>query len=175
MKTPILETERVVLRPLRLDDAETIFKSWTSDPDVAKYMVWDLHKSVEETIEWLNFEVDNIDNPEVYTWGFELKETGELIGSGGMIYRDDKEMYSIGYNFMKKYWRQGFGTEVAEKMLDFIVNEIGAKEVFGQHESGNDNSGKVMKKLGFEYMGEGEGEKFSGEKRIFCEYIYKAK
>ena len=49
MKTPILETERFILRPLTVSDAETVFANWTSDPDVAKFMRWELHKGISET------------------------------------------------------------------------------------------------------------------------------
>ena len=53
METPILQTNRLVLRPLKLNDAEHVFKSWTSDPDVVKYMQWDLHENLWDTEEWL--------------------------------------------------------------------------------------------------------------------------
>lgn len=56
MITPVLESKRMILRPLSLNDANHIFKSWTSDPEVAKFMIWDIHKSVDDTIEWLKIE-----------------------------------------------------------------------------------------------------------------------
>ena len=48
MTTPIIESQRILLRPLSVEDAETIFRNWTSDEEVAKYMRWDLHETVEE-------------------------------------------------------------------------------------------------------------------------------
>lgn len=48
-----METERLILRPLAVSDAETVFTNWISDPDVAEFMRWELHKSVFETQEWL--------------------------------------------------------------------------------------------------------------------------
>lgn len=50
MKTPTLETKRLILHPLSLNDVEHIYKSWTSDPDVAKYMIWNLHESINDTL-----------------------------------------------------------------------------------------------------------------------------
>lgn len=78
MRTPVLETERLILRPLSVDDAETIYKNWTSDPDVAKFMRWERHKDVSETREWLSSEEACVESDGVYNWGFVLKETGEL-------------------------------------------------------------------------------------------------
>lgn len=40
MRTPILETERLILRPMKAEDAQEVFDNWASDPDVAKFMVW---------------------------------------------------------------------------------------------------------------------------------------
>lgn len=40
MKTPILETNRLILRPFKREDAANVFACWESDPDVAKYLLW---------------------------------------------------------------------------------------------------------------------------------------
>lgn len=40
MRTPILETERLILRPMKAEDAQEVFDNWAGDPDVAKFMVW---------------------------------------------------------------------------------------------------------------------------------------
>lgn len=49
MKTPVLETERLIFRPMIVADAEEAFENWTSDPVVAKYMKWDVHKTPDDT------------------------------------------------------------------------------------------------------------------------------
>ena len=40
MRTPILETERLILRPMKAEDVQEVFDNWAGDPDVAKFMVW---------------------------------------------------------------------------------------------------------------------------------------
>lgn len=57
MKTPILETKRLLLRPLSVKDAEAAFENWTSDPDIAKFMRWELHENISETREWLAYNI----------------------------------------------------------------------------------------------------------------------
>ena len=49
MKTPILETNRMILRPLSINDANDIFERWTSDDRVSKYVRWCTHNSVGDT------------------------------------------------------------------------------------------------------------------------------
>ena len=53
MKTPVIETERLLLRPLTVADAEVIFNGWGRDKEVARFMRWNLHNNVDETKEWL--------------------------------------------------------------------------------------------------------------------------
>ena len=51
MRTPILETDRLVLRPFKEDDVADVFECWESDPDIAKYMFWTSHNDIEKTRE----------------------------------------------------------------------------------------------------------------------------
>ncbi len=144
MKTPILETERLLLRPLTTNDVESAFSNWTSDPDIAKFMRWELHSNISETFEWLVSEETLIESDSVYNWGFVLKETGELIGSGGLVFIESKGMYELGYNIMKKYWNQGLTTEAAKVIIDFGINELNQRQFYCCHAKDNPASGKVM-------------------------------
>ena len=68
MNTPIIETERMILRPLSVADASNIYERWTSDDRVSKYVRWCTHNSVEDTIEWLKIEENNISSDKIYQW-----------------------------------------------------------------------------------------------------------
>ena len=83
MNTPIIETERLILRPFTLDDAEEVYRNWTSDPEVARYMSWSTHENVEVTKAWLAIVVQNITSDTDYDWVFVRKSDNTLIGSGG--------------------------------------------------------------------------------------------
>jgi len=166
MKTPILETKRLLLRPLSLSDAKHIFKTWTSDPDVAKYMVWDLHESIDDTINWLKVEVNAIDGDYNYTWGIVLKETNELFGTIGIYKKDNSDVFSLGYNIAKSYWNNGYTTEAGKTVLDFATSKLNIKKFFCRHASKNIASMKVMKKLGFVYFKDSSYESFSGKKHF---------
>lgn len=162
MTTPILETERLILRPMTVQDAEQIFENWASDPEVARYMRWDLHKSVQTTKEWMQRMEADIANDKTYDWGFELKETGKLIGSGGIYYKEEKGMFELGYNLMRKYWRQGYTTEASRAILDFGIKTLGQNQFFCGHAVDNIGSMKVMTGLGFVYDCDYKYSKFSG-------------
>lgn len=172
VKTPILESKRIVLRPLSINDAEHIYKSWTSDSEVAKFMIWDEHKSINDTIEWLKVEEQNIDREKHYIWGFVLRETGELFGSGGINFKEELGCYELGYNIMKKYWGKGLTTEAGKAILDFAVSILGEKKFFCRHAVDNIGSKKVMTKLGFEYFGDSSYTSFSGQKHFHSKDYY---
>ena len=172
MKTPILETKRMLLRPIYVSDAEHIFKTWTSDEDVAKYMIWDTHETVEETIEWLKIEESNLMSDKNYTWGMVLKENDELFGTIGLNYKDEEKCFAIGYNIAKKYWSMGLTTEAGKRVIEFAQKELGQKKFFCRHALDNIGSMKVMTKLGFKYVKDGSYSSFSGKKHFDSKDYY---
>lgn len=169
MKTPIIETERLILRPLCLTDAQEVFNNWASDPEVAKFMVWSTHKDVEVTKAWLA-ELENTIDSDSYDWGFVRKEDDKLIGSGGIYYKKPMDSYNMGYNIMKACWHQGYTTEAAKAMIDFGVNVLDAKKFTANHAKDNPNSGKVMEKVGFHYVCDGQYSKIDGSAQFECKY-----
>lgn len=151
MNTPVLETERLLLRPFGKEDAEEVFACWESDPDVAKYMFWTSHNDIEKTKEWISFEIGQIEKEDWYRFAIELKETGELIGTALIYYEEEVACWEIGYNLGKRYWGKGYTTEAMRKVVGFAVTSLGITEIVGRHAKENPASGNVMKKLGFEY------------------------
>lgn len=168
MLTPSLETERILLRPLSTSDAETIFAHWTSDPEVARFMRWDLHRSPKDTFDWLTLEERTADSDKNFTWGFVLKETQELFGSGGCVYSASHQAYELGYNIMRKHWNKGLATEASRAVLEFIVNTFGVRSFYACHASDNTASGKVLEKLGFVYQTDGFYTSFDGSRSYMC-------
>ncbi len=151
MNTPVLETERLILRPFRQEDAEEVFECWESDPDVARYMFWTSHNDIEKTKEWIRFELGQIEKEDWYRFAIIRKETNELIGTGLIYYEEEVQCWEIGYNLGKKYWGKGYTTEAMQTILEFAVRELKLTEVVGRYAKENPGSGKVMQKLGFKY------------------------
>jgi ribosomal-protein-alanine N-acetyltransferase len=149
MKTPTIETERIILRPLKIEDAQQIFERWTSDKRVTKFMSYNTHKNVEETKQWLFEEISNYESDCSYVWGFEIKQNHCLFGSGGLYYRKEKDMYELGYNIMYDFWNQGYTTEASRAVAEFAKNTLKVKMLYAHHAVENPASGRVMQKVGF--------------------------
>ncbi|MFZ5989542.1 MAG: GNAT family N-acetyltransferase [Bacillota bacterium] len=152
MRTPILETERLILRPLCLEDVQEVLDCWECDPDVARYMFWTSHNDINKTKQWLSFEISKINSDDWYRWGFVLKESGALIGTGLIYFEEEYNMYEIGFNLGKKAWGCGYTTEAMKKIIHFAKRELGIREIVGRHAKENQSSGNVLKKLGFKYI-----------------------
>lgn len=146
--TVTLETERLILRKFKIEDAENMYNNWASDPEVCKYLSWNYHKDVEETKEIVKMWINNYEN-NFYQWVVELKETHEIIGSIGAVNVREKDLnVEIGYCYGKKYWNKGYGSEALKKIIEFFIKECGCHLVEAMYMSDNPASGKVMEKVG---------------------------
>ena len=154
-----METDRLILRKLKEDDAKEAFKNWTSDDNVSKYVRWNTHKNIEETKEYIKWEINKCEQEDYYVWGIVIKETNELIGVISAFPSDDGR-YEFGYNIAKKYWNNGYTTEALKKALKYLTNEVGIHKYICSHAVENPASGEVMKKAGFKYIKNIITEKF---------------
>ena len=163
----MIETERIILRPWRENDAEALFK-YANDPDVGGRAGWPPHKSVEESLKIINT-VFNNDT----TWAIVLKESGEPIGAIGygpscdcnLPARDGEP--TMGYWVAKPYWNQGICTEALQMMLECIQSTTDLPSLISGHFIDNPASGRVMEKCGFVATGETciDPKQYQGEDR----------
>jgi len=163
MKTPILGAPRLTLRVALASDAQHIFDTWATNPNVTKYMRWRPHKDINETHDFVKMCIQNETNPKNFDWLFVLKETNLPIGSGGIYWNEKHNMFELGYCLAEQYWGQGFAYEASVAIMNFAKHELNATEFFACHAKDNINSGKILEKLGFIYHSDGEYSTFDGE------------
>ena len=167
MKTPTIECARIVLKPLCVKDASDIFERWTSDERVSQYVRWSTHKSVEDTILWLQMEEEANLGENSYQWGWIDREKDFLFGGGGFV-RNKQGIFELGYNIMYDYWNQGYTTEAVKCMLKFAYEKLNQREFIASYVKGNPASGAVLKKCGFTYEYDCTNEKFDGSEKFEC-------
>lgn len=149
-----INTDRLLLRKFELNDSYNMFKNWTSDSEVRKFLSWETHSSVEVTKELLENWVNNYKDNNIYNWAIELKEIGEVIGSICVVKLDEKN-YSceIGYCISRTYWGKNIMTESLKAIIDYLFSEVGFNRIVAKHDTNNVASGKVMIKSGMKYEG----------------------
>ena len=145
-----LETERLILRPFEITDAEDMFNNWTSDDEVSKYVKWSTHQSVDETKELLSYWDAQYNKPERINFAIVLKENNELIG-GIDVVGYIEGMPVIGYNISRIYWNNGYMTEACKKVLEYLFS-IGHKVVQIDAVVENKASNKVITKCGGKFI-----------------------
>jgi len=151
MYTPVLETERLILRPFEKKDVPEVFNCWESDSEVAKYMFWTSHNDINKTKEWIEYEIGQISKEDWYRFAVIIKETGELAGTVLIYYEQEVRGWEIAYNLGRKYWNNGYTTEAMRKVIEYAKKEIKISEIVGRYAKENPVSGRVMEKLGFKY------------------------
>ncbi len=119
-----IETERLLLRRLRRDDAPE-FHQTVGDPEVMRYWGRGVEKTEGDTLRRIKEMEDHWKKHGFGDWAVEEKKTGELIGFCGLHYIEGMSEVNIGYAFKKARWRQGFGTESCRAALDFGFQRLG--------------------------------------------------
>ncbi len=147
----ILTTERLVLRPFRVSDAEAMFSGWANDPEVTKYLTWTPHESVDVTRQLLALWEEESKQPDIYHWAITLD--GKLIGDIEIGKIDRLETGNVGYCMAKEYWDRGIMTEAFREVIRFAFEEVGLHRIEGMHAKHNVGSSRVMEKCGLKYEG----------------------
>ena len=152
--TKRIETERLILRPFVMEDAEAMYRNWASDPEVTKFLSWPTYQSVDTAYEILDIWTKQYSDNTFYQWAIELKEIGEVIGSISVVNFDERvDMVEIGFCIGKPWWGQGIMTEAFQAVIDFLFGEVNVQRIEAGHDPNNPASGAVQRKCGLKYEG----------------------
>lgn len=146
----VLETERLYLRELTIDDAENMYLL-NADEDVVKYTGDKAFGSISSAKQFL----ENYDHYKKYgygRWAVITKENSEFIGWCGLKYTESLSENDIGFRLMKKQWNKGYATEAAQACIKFGFEKLNMTQIVGRAMLKNEASIKVLQKLGLQYL-----------------------
>jgi ribosomal-protein-alanine N-acetyltransferase len=149
LQTNILETERLTLRRLTLDDLDALFALYR-DPEIRRYFPEKTltYQETKEELEWII---------EVYygrygygLWATIYKETGEFIGRCGLLpwTIEERQEVEVAYLLDKRYWGQGLATEAAAAIRDYAFAHLPVSRLICLVDPENEASRKVAQKIG---------------------------
>jgi RimJ/RimL family protein N-acetyltransferase len=154
----ILETTRLILRPLTADDMGFMARMWT-DPEVCRFIGG--VKTPEQARQKIQDAIDHQQRHGFGRWAVELKTTGELLGLCGPMNREIGGVIEVelGYAFAQPYWGLGYATEAATAAVAHCLGALGQPRVVAIIHPGNQVSLGVIAKAGmtFERMVDWEG------------------
>lgn len=141
----IFETERLIVRLLQLDDADTYF-DMMSNPNVMRLIPREI-MSREESDTHLKMIVENDSSfSDKKIWGIETKSENEFIGLCAFL-KNDKNEDELGYRLREKFWRKGYGTEITKGLISFGFNKMNMKKITADVANTNIGSIKILEKF----------------------------
>lgn len=138
-----METERLIIDPIRAADKEDYFINISHDKKVLETFICRYADTLED------FDFSSYPGRQDL-FAIRLKETGRLIGI--ILYFDEKEdSCEIGYGIGSGFWNQGYATEAVGRFLEYLFREKGMHTVYASFFTGNDASRRVMEKCGMTF------------------------
>ena len=144
---PTFATARLAARPPRADDADAVFASYASDPEVTRYLAWRAYTRVPPLAVFLQecaAHWEKGDGP--FAWLLSLKGTTTPIGSIGVTIENGKAMF--GYVLAKKFWHRGLVAEALTPLVEWSLAQPEISRAWAFCDVENTASVRVMEKAG---------------------------
>ena len=156
-RIPTLETERLILRGMRVSDAEDMY-AYASRPSVTEYLTWSPHRSLDETREYLTYVGQRYRTGDFYDWSViyaaEGRGKGRMIGTCGFTsFNCSADSAEIGYVLNPAYQGQGLATEAVRRVLSFGFEELNLHRIEARFIQGNEASLRLMERVGMSFEG----------------------
>jgi len=167
IRTYPIQTPRLYLRQFMITDVPRAYDNWMSDGDVAEFLTWEPHRSVEETERTIRnwiflYEAGTMD------WCITLKH--EPIGSITAVQDFPGKGYcELGYCIAKDHWGKGYMTEAVRAVTGYIFQNTDYTWIQARCDSENHGSKRCLEKCSYRHIADVElpSEKRKGEIRIY--------
>ena len=156
-----LKTQNLTLRPWQEKDAEYLYH-FAKNPNIGPIAGWPLHQSVEESLN-------------IIKTVFAKKETYAIvredvpIGCVGLLFHPDTNHWwgegavELGYWIAEEYWGNGYAVEASKRLIEHAFDDLDIQEIYASYRIENNQSKRVLEKLGFEYYAELTNENYLNE------------
>ena len=152
-----IETERLLLRDLRLTDLEGMF-ALDSDSEVHKFLGNKPVKTIDESRIILESVLKQYKERGIGRFAVIEKSSGDFVGWSGLRLNTEYNMngftkyYDVGYRLIKRFWGKGFATESGKASVDYAFNNMKLPEIYATTELGNQASHNALLKIGLHYV-----------------------
>lgn len=153
---PSIETQRLILRELSVEDAFDFF-SYYSDREISKYLDWYGPQSEEQAIKMIRYWEKQFQEGTFMRFGMASKTDNKIIGTipinpvrGPFEW---KLPIVIGYELSRDYWNQGLMTEALKAVITYVFEGLNNHRIIAEVFPENLASLKVLEKLGFQKEG----------------------
>ena len=150
--TPLIETDRLILRKFLDTDIEDMFSIY-SDKEVNTFLPWFPFASIENTRIYLHNNIFAEYKKAIgYRYAIAHKQLNKVIGFISLFQiNEETKSGDLGYALSKDFWNNGIVTEACKEVLKKLKDN-GFKYITATHDINNPSSGKVMEKLNMIYQ-----------------------
>lgn len=149
----MIETERLILRPVKYEDAESIH-AYASDEETTRYVTFNTYTSMQDAFDSLEHFFLNR-NPKEWIEAYAIidKESGRMIGTVDPSKTTESKSVELGYIIHKDFWNRGITTEAVKAFCKWLIKEKDIRRIEITHLPENIASKKVILKSGFVFEG----------------------
>lgn len=152
---PIIETERLILRPITMADVPAIFE-YASNPNVSKYVPWSVHRTIADSEVFVkDYILKNYENEVPEPWGATIKALGDkIVGTAGCMWISKPwKTMELGGISAEPMWGNGYAYEASRAVLDYVYRNYDVNRIYAKCHLENVASARVMEKLGMKREG----------------------
>ena len=164
----ILKTERLVLRPVCLQDLDT-YKAYAMDAETCRYMLFLPHRTLQEAQAFLQACEANWQQAPIEEYEMAIMLDECHIGGISMFLEGDKA--TLGWILNRAYQGRGYAYEAARALMDYAVNTLGYRRIVAHCDVRNLPSRRLMEKLGMKCVRE-QTRTYPDERGTAVEYKY---
>lgn len=150
-----LTTKRLLLRPLKLSDLDTVHE-YASDIENTRFMQYLPNNKKEKTLNFLTY-IDKEwqkDEPDFYEFAITLD--GLQIGAVSVYLNQERTVGELGWILNKRYWGLGYAFEAASAVKEFAVKQLKICELIATCDDRNVASANLMQRLGLSFVNNDE-------------------
>ncbi|TCP29060.1 ribosomal-protein-alanine N-acetyltransferase [Scopulibacillus darangshiensis] len=150
---PVIETRRLILREVTVDDANDMF-AYLSDKAVVKPMGLDPFQTVKDVWDEIGWYKSIFEEGTGMRWGITPKDSGKVIGSCGFLNMRTKHYRAeVGYELSRDHWGKGIANEALKAVIRYGYQHFLLERIEALIEPMNLPSQKLVEKLGFRREG----------------------
>jgi RimJ/RimL family protein N-acetyltransferase len=167
-----IRTERLLIRPFRLDDVGAVH-AWRNDPEVAKYQDWLMPYPMEKA-ERIVSELSQMEGPKNKEWWMAViadPDTDEQLGELGAHLTWEGRSAEVGYTLAKRHWGKGYAVEALSALVRYLFEDLGVTRQYGMLHPDNSASAMVLERTGFIFEGHTKSSFWVGDE-VSDDWIY---
>ncbi|MFA5312966.1 MAG: GNAT family protein [Methanomassiliicoccales archaeon] len=150
---PVLITDRLLIRPVQLTDADAMFEL-KSDPLVTDQYGQLPHHEIGETRRWIGTGISDREERKSFIWAITMRADGDVIGECCFWNFDrDRKCAEVGYELRRDHWRQGLMMEALKALLYHGFEDLGLHRIEANPLAFNEASKNLLLRLGFKLEG----------------------